>query len=1364
MTQQGPLINKTNTVSSATGIAPITVNGVSGVAETGDIDIGISGTGFVNSITATAPLTANGLSGSPQSGAITLAANNATTTTAGVASFNSTEFSVSGLGAVTSNNFTINTTSPLSGGGSLTLGGTLTLSISGSGYVASIAGTANQISASSSTGAVTLSFTDGVSIGAGFQPTAPPTHGAIIQGNLYVGASSNSFSNMQFLIQSSGTTQEGIYANATSTIARTWWLNNSRSFALGIDTTNNLTFFNNINAISTIANMGTTGGLSLGFGTTTAPSAGLAVSGQTIIGSSSVNAYDYVQIAPSMTTTNSNRGHMLAVDGGTLTYAFSSTNGRAISIANGGGLVLATGAGSLTSLDFRGIYLDMASVSKTGNGTFSNAYGIAATAFGSIATNQYSGFFIAPTGGTVNDALYADNMAIGYQTTTPPSSGLIVQGQVGIGTNATSTIMLSVIPTTSQTIGVDIEGTVNSGATITAVQLATQMAITSGSHNAYGYYVFAKPISGAGTMSTCAGVFIDTGSSNSVPANGYGLYANNPGFGGTSKCAIYGDNLSVGFTGTTPPSSGLICSGKAGFGVSSVNTNDTYQFNSTGNYNTEFSGTQTTSNSGTQLGIYITSAFNPTGGAAGVVSPLYIQPTFIAPSAQTIGTAIGCYITPLTGSNVGTITNYYGLFIEAGSGATGTISNATSLFVRTPLAATSLTANIGFIVAGTDSIGGTVGTKYMQVLNGTIIGDDGSNTISLIINNNLIPKNNNRSCYGIYSSPFIQPTSTNTITFATSGEFILTGSAASGTITTAYTVQIYSPSIGTNRVGLNLVGNDSDGSAGSKYLGYLNGTLTGDDGSNQNCLYINPSMRPLSNNIAIVGLYSVPSVTPHSTNTISSAASGVFILTGSAGSGTITSGTTVQVYTPSVGTTRVGLQVLGNDADGDSPGCRYQSLYNGTMTGDDGSIQVGIALNTSMRPTTNSRTTIGMYCIPFHQPHSTNTITIAHGGYFQSQGSVGSGAITTAYSGYFVNPSIGTNKTALYADNASIGFTAITPSTNGLFVAGQSSFGNSAISGSSASTALGMQINYQSLSSTSDFGFGSGQAGGLLNESVFTGSATGNVAAYFSYAGIYASSSNTIATATSYYGQLYQGGNAGTITTSANFTADGFNSLSSTNTNCYNFYSKGTINPASNATNVAAFFDHASYVAASSKSLTRCASFYSSPVLSSNVGSITDFYGFFFDAGSSGAGTLIGNVYGAYFSNPNFGSNRTAFYADSACIGVAPVGTTFTPTLQVGGAISTAPGVSGTATFSSGEWHNTTAQDAVVTISVLSDALASFSMGTGSATGPSTAQCTQQVLANTAQTICAYVPKNYYCKVTASGGTLQTVYAVYTPV
>lgn len=110
-------------------------------------------------------------------------------------------------------------------------------------------------------------YTDNLVIGSSYIGISPPANGAIIQGNVSIGVSSIPYSNTQFMVQGSSTTQEVILANATSTIARTWWANGSNSFGFGIDSSNSGALYNNINSPSAIWTVGSTGNLSIIGGT-----------------------------------------------------------------------------------------------------------------------------------------------------------------------------------------------------------------------------------------------------------------------------------------------------------------------------------------------------------------------------------------------------------------------------------------------------------------------------------------------------------------------------------------------------------------------------------------------------------------------------------------------------------------------------------------------------------------------------------------------------------------------------------------------------------------------------------------------------------------------------------------------------------------------------------------------------------------------------------------------------------------------------------------------------------------------------------------------------------------------------------------
>lgn len=101
---------------SAAAVVPLTFTADSGTATESSDNINILGT------------SAQGISTSASGSSVTLTAANATTTTKGVASFNGTNFSVSS-GAVSSNAMTVTAGTGITGGGSLNLGGSVSLAL-----------------------------------------------------------------------------------------------------------------------------------------------------------------------------------------------------------------------------------------------------------------------------------------------------------------------------------------------------------------------------------------------------------------------------------------------------------------------------------------------------------------------------------------------------------------------------------------------------------------------------------------------------------------------------------------------------------------------------------------------------------------------------------------------------------------------------------------------------------------------------------------------------------------------------------------------------------------------------------------------------------------------------------------------------------------------------------------------------------------------------------------------------------------------------------------------------------------------------------------------------------------------------------
>jgi len=87
----------------------------------------------------------------------------------------------------------------------------------------------------------------------------------------------------------------------------------------------------------------------------------------------------------------------------------------------------------------------------------------------------------------------------------------------------------------------------------------------------------------------------------------------------------------------------------------------------------------------------------------------------------------------------------------------------------------------------------------------------------------------------------------------------------------------------------------------------------------------------------------------------------------------------------------------------------------------------------------------GFYYSPTISTSGSNyTLAKSYGIYSAAGSLTGGGSVTNAYGAYISKPSFGsTSSVALYADNASIGYTGINPPTNGLIVSGNVSIGNS---------------------------------------------------------------------------------------------------------------------------------------------------------------------------------------------------------------------------------------------------------------------------------------------------------------------------------
>jgi hypothetical protein len=353
----------------------------------------------------------------------------------------------------------------------------------------------------------------------------------------------------------------------------------------------------------------------------------------------------------------------------------------------------------------------------------SNYYGLivnAGSATGTV-TSSYSLYATAPGFGTNRTAIYTDNLSIGYTGITPPSSGAVISGKLGVGTSSPASTTAAFEVATTASSSSTYNGTLltptltqtGNGQSVQVLQV-TGTVVVNGTGTNSGEFLRINPLfTATTTINNAFGAHIFGPSGTGTTNNAYSLFVEAPTIG-SNKAAIYTDNLSVGYTGTTPPSSGAIISGKFGVGVSSVDSNSKAEIQSTGAYGLRISGTQT-STVNEQIGsIWIRSALQPTSGTTGVVAHIFNQAFVIAPAAQTISHAAACFLAQDYEFNAGTITNAYQLLISTTAAGAGTITNSYGAYVTNPTAGTNKCAlytdnlSIGYTGTAPNSSGASI--------------------------------------------------------------------------------------------------------------------------------------------------------------------------------------------------------------------------------------------------------------------------------------------------------------------------------------------------------------------------------------------------------------------------------------------------------------------------------------------------------------------------------------------------------------------------------------------------------------------------------------------------------------------------------
>lgn len=361
----------------------------------------------------------------------------------------------------------------------------------------------------------------------------------------------------------------------------------------------------------------------------------------------------------------------------------------------------------------------------------------------------YGAYILSPVAGSsINVALYAANASIGYAAANPPLNGMIISGAFGVGTagplnmmdvNGAAVIGSYAGSAAAPTNGLLVSGQVAfgtssavsntaltvSGALTNAFKVVGTLATASvnpigiwiantytpsAAQQAFGLVyqpTFTSPagnlgavcgiyggltLNGSGTITNVYGIRNDAMVlSGASVTNAYGGSFVDPGVG-TNRCALYSDNLSIGYTGVTPPTNGAIISGQLGIGTSSPDAGSKVTLSVTAQLISLYMTGITTLTTGNNVGIYIDKTFSFTSGNANSQIGISISSTFKTTSGTLSGT-MACLLTnPQVSGNAGTISNLYGIYCLGGSASAGTITNAYGGYFQNPIFGTNKAA------------------------------------------------------------------------------------------------------------------------------------------------------------------------------------------------------------------------------------------------------------------------------------------------------------------------------------------------------------------------------------------------------------------------------------------------------------------------------------------------------------------------------------------------------------------------------------------------------------------------------------------------------------------------------------------------
>jgi hypothetical protein len=218
-------------------------------------------------------------------------------------------------------------------------------------------------------------------------------------------------------------------------------------------------------------------------------------------------------------------------------------------------------------------------------------------------------------------------------------------------------------------------------------------------------------------------------------------------------------------------------------------------------------------------------------------------------------------------------------------------------------------------------------------------------------------------------------------------------------------------------------------------------------------LSVVPTFRPFTSTTVttIAGIYVKPSLDRANNSSITTNSYGVYVDTiATTGGGTSSFATVYGGYfnVPTAGTANVALYSDNFRTSQITIGAASSSillyiaanitntnsirLFN-TITNTAGGTSIAVDLSGTFTTAVSASNAANIWSAPTFKKTGIGSYTNTYGIYSQCVGTAGA---TNSYAGYFVNPTFGVTRTALYATNLSIGYAGVSPPTNGAIFSG----------------------------------------------------------------------------------------------------------------------------------------------------------------------------------------------------------------------------------------------------------------------------------------------------------------------------------------